>query len=127
MQNFDTIMENTVKERLIKYLEEKRISKSEFGRAIGVSSAYVSSIRESISPDKIQSIALNYPDLNIQWLLTGDGPMILMPGWRSSHDAPSESEQDVISAGQLMAYVQENQRQMGQLIDTIATLTSKLA
>lgn len=117
-------MESTVKERLIKYLTEKRISKTEFGRKIGVSNAYVASIRESIAPDKIQSIALNYPDLNIQWLLTGEGPMILMPGWQSS---TRPEEDDGISAGQFLAYAQENQRQMGQLIDTIAALTSKLA
>lgn len=32
-----------------------------------------------------------------------------------------------ISAGQFLAFAQENQRQMGQLIDTIAVLTSKLS
>jgi len=66
----------SVKQRLISYLEYKNISKSEFGRTIGVSSAYVSSIRKSIDPDKIQSITLNYPDLNLDWLMTGEGEMI---------------------------------------------------
>ena len=70
-------MEATVKQRLIDYLAFKRVSKAEFGRAIGVSSSYVTSMRNSISPDKIKSIALNYPDLNIQWLLTGDGEMMI--------------------------------------------------
>ena len=121
-------MQHTVKERLIKYLSEKRISKTEFGRKIGVSNAYVSSIRESIAPDKIQSIALNYPDLNIEWLLTGEGPMLLMPGWQSTFRNEDEDKKDaLISATQFLAYAQENQRQMGQLIDAIATLTSKLA
>ncbi len=120
-------MEQTVKQRLIKYLAEKHISKTEFGRTIGVSNAYVSSIRESISPDKIQSIALNYPDLNIEWLLTGEGPMLLMPGWKSSFGL-RKNEEDVeqISAGEFLAYAQENQRQMGQLIDAIAELTKKI-
>lgn len=66
-----------VKERLIYFLESQKISKSEFGRTIGVSSAYVTSMRESISPEKIKSIALNYPNLNIQWLLTGEGDMLI--------------------------------------------------
>lgn len=66
----------TVKQRLTEYLDKKNISKSDFGRTIGVSSAYVTSIRESISPDKIKSIALNYPDLNMEWLLTGEGEML---------------------------------------------------
>lgn len=67
---------DSVKERLIYFLNEINISKSEFGRRIGVSSAFVTSIRKSIQPDKIQSISLEFPELNIQWLLTGEGDML---------------------------------------------------
>lgn len=69
-------MENNVKERLIKYVQYKKMSKSEFCRAINVSNAFITSIRESIQPDKIKSIALNFPDLNIVWLMTGSGEML---------------------------------------------------
>lgn len=69
-------MLQTVKERLTKYLEVKKISKSEFGRVVGVSSAYVSSITRTISPAVLKTIGLNYPDLNIEWLLTGEGQML---------------------------------------------------
>lgn len=69
-------MKDTVKERLIEYLKYKCISKTEFGERIGVSNAYVTSIRKSIQPDKLQAIALNYPDLNTSWLLTGEGEML---------------------------------------------------
>ena len=65
-----------MKERLIEFLSYYKISKTEFGNAIGASNAFVTSIRKSISPDKIQSIALNYPQLNIDWLLTGEGKML---------------------------------------------------
>lgn len=69
-------METTVKQRLKIFLEYKNISKSEFGRIIGVSSAYISSMRKSIQPDKIESIALKFPELNIEWLLNGTGLML---------------------------------------------------
>lgn len=69
-------METTVRERLTAYLKFKKVSFTAFGNAIGVSNAYVTSIRKSIQPDKIQAIALNYPDLNINWLLTGEGDML---------------------------------------------------
>lgn len=69
-------MEMSVKDRLIKFLEVKKISKSEFGRRIGVSSAYITSMRQSMQPDKVQRIALEFPDLNTTWLLTGEGPML---------------------------------------------------
>ena len=69
----------SVKDRLTQYLDSKNISKSAFGRDIGVSSAYISSIRKSIQPEKIKRIALKYPDLNTTWLLTGDGEMLIKP------------------------------------------------
>ncbi len=69
-------MEETIKERLVAYLKFKGINKSEFGRIIGVSNAYISSIRKSIQPDKVEKIAASFPDLNVSWLVTGDGEMI---------------------------------------------------
>ena len=69
-------MEETIKERLTSYLRYKGINKSEFGRMIGVSSAYISSIRKSIQPDKVEKIASSFPDLDVSWLVTGEGEMI---------------------------------------------------
>jgi transcriptional regulator with XRE-family HTH domain len=65
-----------VKERITLFIKSLEISKSEFCRQIGVSNAYISSIRKSIQQDKVQRIALKYPELNIEWLLTGDGEML---------------------------------------------------
>ncbi len=69
-------MEKSVKDRLIEYLKYKRISKSDFGRSIGVSSAYISSMRRSISQEKKEIIEQIYTDLNIEWLLYGIGSML---------------------------------------------------
>ena len=69
-------MEETIKERLTAYLKYKGINKSEFGRIIGVSNAYISSIRKSIQPDKAEKIVSSFPDLNIAWLMTGEGEML---------------------------------------------------
>ena len=65
-----------VKERLIEYIESKRISKNRFEQICGLSTRYVSNISKSIQPDKIERISLNFPDLNIGWLLTGKGTML---------------------------------------------------
>lgn len=69
-------MESTIKERLTAYLKYKGINKSEFGRKVGVSNSYISAIRKSIQPDKTEKIAAAFPDLNVAWLLTGDGEML---------------------------------------------------
>ena len=69
-------METTVKERLMKYLYKKDIKSNYFCSKIGVSAAFISSMIKSIQPDKLYSIAVNFPDLNIEWLLTGQGNML---------------------------------------------------
>lgn len=67
---------DNVKSRLITFLQSEGISKADFCRAIGVSAAYVTSMRRSIAPDKLKSIALKFPQLSQQWLLTGEGEML---------------------------------------------------
>jgi transcriptional regulator with XRE-family HTH domain len=69
-------METTVKQRLIKFLHSENLSQRRFEIIIGLSNGYVNNINKSIQPDKIQSIALNFPNLNTGWLLTGEGSML---------------------------------------------------
>lgn len=83
-------MEDTIKARLTAYLRYKGINKSEFGRIIGVSNAYISSIRKSIQPDKAEKIASSFPDLNIAWLMTGEGEMIKSNTGQDFDDKPQE-------------------------------------
>lgn len=66
----------SVKERIKKYVSRKKISIREFERLSGLNYGYVNAIRVSIQPDKIESIASYFNDLNIEWLLTGEGEML---------------------------------------------------
>lgn len=69
-------METTVKQRLIKFLKYKRISKSEFEKQCGMANGYVNSINKGFGSEKLKSITLNFPDLNRDWLLYGEGEML---------------------------------------------------
>lgn len=53
------------------------MSEREFCRRIGVSSAYVESIKKSVSPKVMQAISIHYPELNPTWLILGKGEMTL--------------------------------------------------
>lgn len=68
---------DTVKGRLLAYLKHKRVSQVEFCKSIGVASTYISVIRKSIPADKVNRIVALYPDLNRDWLLYGEGNMLL--------------------------------------------------
>lgn len=66
----------TVKERLIEFIKLKKISIRSFCRVVGVSETYVSSMRNSIQPDKLEKIIVHFPELNPGWLMTGEGKML---------------------------------------------------
>ena len=69
-------MNETVKERLIKFLAYEGIAKTKFSESIGVDRTYVNSMSNSIQPDKLLKISQLYPQLDIQWLMVGKGEMI---------------------------------------------------
>lgn len=75
-------MEDSVKNRLLALLKAKHISQAEFSRRLGVSPAYIATIRKSISPQKVQAIMEIFPDLNREWLLYGEGEMFEESGGR---------------------------------------------
>lgn len=64
-----------IKERIKKYLEAKRLSVREFERACGLGNGVVSRISKTTSPATLNKIA-SHSDLNIDWLLTGEGEML---------------------------------------------------
>ena len=69
-------MEDSVKQRLMKFLRYKDISNSVFEKTCGMANGYVNNIRVGVSPKKLESILLNYPELNRDWLIYGEGSML---------------------------------------------------
>lgn len=68
----------TTKERIIKYLENKGIKLSEFYISTGLKRGLLDKdkLDQSISDKFITIIIGNYPDINLQWLVTGEPPML---------------------------------------------------
>ena len=65
-----------VQERLLRFLDYKGMSKLAFAKSIGRSVSYVTNIVTSIGPSSRLRIAETYPELNMNWLLNGEGEMI---------------------------------------------------
>lgn len=63
-----------IRERLIKYLENKGVSKYRFYQETGLSNGFLDK-EGSIRSDICEKISYQYPDLNLNWLLTGNGNM----------------------------------------------------
>lgn len=128
-------MENTVKERLEAYLQAKKISKSEFGRSVGVSSAYVSAIKRSIDKDKLLKMREVYPDLNQDWLIYGVGDMIIGQNSGAVVQGNNNTNNNINSDGPLEMALSEiaeqrkltakAQEQMDSLLQIITNLSKR--
>lgn len=65
----------SVKERLQHFLKEEGITASEFSRKMGLSTAYIASMRKSMPADKVEKLIQVFPQINRDWLLYGEGEM----------------------------------------------------
>ena len=65
----------TTTERLLQFVEYKGISKYEFHKKNGLSNGFLDKSR-AIGTDKCARILENYPEINPEWLITGEGKMI---------------------------------------------------
>ena len=68
----------TSKERLNKYLEIKGISKGQFYRDTALNRGLIDAdkLHQELSSDKIATIIAVYKDIDLNWLITGNGDMI---------------------------------------------------
>jgi transcriptional regulator with XRE-family HTH domain len=77
-----------LKNRLLLFLEKNEISEAKFCRTIGVSRSYTATLKNNITTKTQEKIRKAYPDLNMNWLLTGEGEML-----KSS--APSQNKSTI--------------------------------
>ncbi|MFS2950130.1 hypothetical protein AAH076_00755 [Bacteroides xylanisolvens] len=126
----------TVKNRVKAYCETIQMTVSAFEKSIGVANGYVNSISKSIGIDKISLILENYPNLNIEWLLTGRGemlktkhtPEVLIPENEpssSNKDNKNEITKQDVSASiieRLLTTIQEQAEEIGRLRERVEQL-----
>ena len=93
MQLIRSIMIKTI-DRLMQFIQHAGMSARQFDISIGASNGYTLRMKKnhaSIGSDVIESIIKTYPDLNVVWLLTGEGKML------KSQEQPEELDFDKLS------------------------------
>ncbi len=58
------------------FIKNQGISQGKFEKSAGLSNGYINSLKKAPGADKLQSILCAYPQLNEEWLLTGEGEML---------------------------------------------------
>ena len=63
------------KERLKQFLEYLKIGQNAFGEKCGFSGSLINNSKGSIGSEILNKISIVYPELNLVWLITGNGEM----------------------------------------------------
>ena len=107
-------------ERLSQLIKIRQLSASQFADEIGVQRSSVSHVlsgRNKPSLDFITKVALRYPDINTEWLLTGRGQMTLQADFQ---------EEAVVTLDQQAVTSEDNNRLIEEDIDEIEEKVSRI-
>lgn len=78
------------KERLKTFISSKNLTNAAFEKSLGLSNGYINSMRKGLGYDKLEQLSNLYTDLNMGWLLTGEGEMLIS----STSNITSEPKSD---------------------------------
>lgn len=65
-----------LKSRISEYCKIKNLAVSKFESLAGLSNGYFNQVKKRPSKEKLDNIKSAFPDLNIEWLLSGEGKML---------------------------------------------------
>lgn len=82
-----------ITDRILRFIELKDINKNQFYKKTGLSNGFLDKVRD-IGASKIEQILTTFPEINPEWLLTGNGDMLKTAG----SVAEKESSQSEILA-----------------------------
>lgn len=115
--------------RLQQFLSAENLSQSQFADEIGVARASVSHIiagRNKPGFDFMESVARHYPNLNLEWLITGKGKMFKTDNSYDNLFSSPISEEKSVSVPEQKTQKIEEKIDTQQYIPTQAnTVTSK--
>lgn len=68
-------MEETVKQRIVAFIRHEGLSQGKFESLCGISNGYINNLKSSPTVPVLQKIVCAFPDLNLDWLVSGIGEM----------------------------------------------------
>lgn len=97
-----------LRDRILKYIEHKGIDKSNFEKQSGLANGFVDKSGDNTRRSSLDKISNAFPDLNIDWILTGQGEMLKERNNLNNIINPKESQgvpyfEDIESTGSIMS------------------------
>ena len=136
------MMEETIKERVIKIAKHKGLTQSGLERECNLSNGYIRNIRATPSQKIIDRILKRFPDISLRWLLNGVGDMCCSDisdeelqrqvdeanargqhiGGNSSHNTQTMTENNDVVIGMLRDQLAEKNEEIKFLRSLIAEM-----
>lgn len=69
-------MDGSLKERILAFIEKMGLTKAQFEKNAGLSNGFVDKSGDNSRRSSLDKISTAYPQLNMAWLLTGEGEML---------------------------------------------------
>lgn len=69
-------MDKNVRDRLRTFIASQNMSVRRFEVLCGFPNSFVSNMKRTTSPARLEIISAKFPELNISWLMTGQGEML---------------------------------------------------
>ena len=85
----------SIKERAELFCEHRKIRLAAFCRAADISNGYFTNKREEIGYAISKKITKTFPDLNLEWLQTGEGEMLKVPATVTMYNPSAEERSEV--------------------------------
>lgn len=105
-----------IKERTYEFIRYKGLTVKSFEEKCDLSNGYVSSMRKGFGKDKLNNVLKEFPELNRDWLLYGEGEMLVTPVVQNNKNG------DNIQGASVTIHKAE-----GDYLDIIKGLTSQLS
>lgn len=89
-------MGKTVQERLLIFQAYSGLKDREFGRFVGLSESFIATVKRGhdLNLNSLSKVLHTYPNLNLIWLITGKGNMLLSDQKRQFTDQPEVAVQE---------------------------------
>lgn len=113
-------------DRILIFIKHSGISARQFDISIGASNGYTLRMKKnhaSVGSDMIESMVRVYPQLNLIWLITGEGEM-LKPGYEilSTGELPADKQSEI----ERLVAQKIRQQHEAQLKDLLKEVTEEI-
>ena len=113
----------TVKDRIVKLTKYYKLSQRAFSTKLGLSYNYVNKINNEISTHALRNIFREFPEVNLIWVITGEGEMILPEDSISAVFLKNKLDELISDNKKLQEKNEELIRQVGYLQGQVDLLT----